>query len=144
MARKPQKFTAQVKDWANLTERKMLAIVQQSAQEVFSLAQTPQPSVKETGGTFEIGKIPVDWGDLRRSFVSGLNGSTVGRGTDSYILAIAQSTLGDTILGGWTAEYARAIESGDEGRGGRFYMRTNAAKWQSIVRAVALRAKNMR
>jgi len=141
---KVKNFTAQIKEWADLTERQMLAVVKQSAQDVFSGAQTAQASVKETGGKFEIGKIPVDFGDLRRSFKSGLNGATVAEGADSYVMAIAQSKLGDVILGGWTAEYAKAIEFGTESIAPRAYMRTNAAKWQSIVRKNVNLAKKMR
>ena len=54
-----------------------------------------------------------------------------------------QSKLGDTILGGWTAEYATTIEFGDENIQPRAFMRTNAAKWQSIVRKHNDAAANM-
>jgi hypothetical protein len=139
-------FTAQIKNFEKLSLRKLTAIVKQSAQDVFSAAQTAQPSVKETGGSFEVGKIPVDWGDLRGSFVSGLNGGTIAQGNEAYVLAIAQAKLGDSIQGGWTMNYAMTIEFGNESGTikPRAFMRTNAAKWNSFVQANAAKVAAMK
>ena len=140
----PKSFQAQLRAFENLTKKKMELIVKASAQDVFSAAQTPQPSVKETGGSFEVGKVPVDLGDLRRSFVSGINGQSVGQGDEAYILAITGAELGDTIEGGWTAEHAPAIEYGTDTIAPRAYMRTNAGRWQEFVTANARKAAAMR
>ena len=137
-----QSFSAQVDGHIARYRERMEAVFKQSAQDVFEQAQTPQPGVRETGGSFEVGKIPVgETGFLRGSFVSGLNGSTALNGADSYVMTIANAELGDTIFGGWTAEYARHVEYGNSRMAGRFFMREAAQRWPQIVRANAARFK---
>lgn len=135
-----QSFTAAIEAFGIKTKAKAEAVLKESAQEVFALAQTPQPSVKQTGGSFEQGKIPVDTGILRNSFVSGLNGSTSLSGADAYTAAIAGMEIGDSIFGGWTAEYARAIEYGTENIAGRFFAGNAVRQWQAIVARNAQKA----
>lgn len=139
-----QSFTAQLRGFENLTKQKLRKIIQASAQDVFAAAQTPQPSVKVTGGRFERGKVPVDWGDLRRSFISGLNGTQIAAGEESYLLAVAQADIGDVLQGGWTMEYAPAIEYGTEKIAPRAFVGDNVVKWQQIVRKNAALAEQMR
>ena len=114
-------------------KRRMDAVFKESAQEVISLAQTPQPSVTVTGGSFVVGKIPVDTGFLRNSLISGINGSYAFDGPESYVLAIAGADLENTIQAGWTAEYALDVEHGNARMDGRFFLRANAQRWQQIV-----------
>lgn len=140
----PETFSAQVRNWTRMAKARQTAIFKTSAQEVFSRAQTPQASVKQTGGSFEVGKIPVDDGDLRGSFISGLNGGSVLKGPDSYVATIAQASVGDTIVGGWTAEHALPIEFGTDKIAPRAYMRTNAAKWQEIVSAAVKQSQGIK
>ena len=45
-------FRAQIEDFAGLTEKQMRAVVVDSVQDVLEGAQTSQPSVKVTGGSF--------------------------------------------------------------------------------------------
>lgn len=135
-----QNFTAQIDAFVLKAKQKAEAVLKESAQEVFRLAQTPQPGVGETGGSFETGKIPVDTGALRNSFVSGLNGSTALAGPDGYVGIIAGMELGDSIFGGWTMEYARAIEYGTANMAGRFFAGNAARQWQAIVAANAAKA----
>ena len=127
------RFQAQIRNFTEQTERRQRAIFMTASQILFSRAQTDQPSVKETGGTFEVGKIPVDDGDLRNSFISNLNGGSTIEGPDSYVLTIARWTPGDTLFGGWTAEHAPHIEFGTENIEPRAFMRTHANNWQEIV-----------
>lgn len=137
------KFAAQLDKWANQTSRDLELIFKESAQELFSKAQTP---------VAQGGNMPVDTGFLRNSFVSGLNGSTSLTGPDAYVAAIAGAKLGDVVFGGWTAKYAARIEFGFSGQDslgrtynqdGRGFARKAAMEWQQIVQrnAAKVRAK---
>jgi len=117
-------FTAQVRRINERNKRKIMAVVKQSAQEVFADAQLP---------VSQGGRMRVDTGFLRNSLQSSLNGSTALSGEEGYILAISQMKAGDRMFGGWTAEYAMAREFGARGQLPDFFMRGAAQKWQSIV-----------
>lgn len=125
-------FTAQIKAFRDLTEQKLELVVKASAQEVFKTAQTP----KAQGG-----RMPVDTGFLRNSFVSGLNGSTSLSGADAYVLAVAGMGLGDTVFGGWTADYAKHVEYGTSRMAGSFFALNAAQQWQAIVSRNAAKAR---
>lgn len=127
-------FTAQIKAFADRTQEKIEAVVKQSAQEVFSIAQTP----KAQGG-----RMPVDTGFLRNSLIASLNGSTVGGGADAYVLAVAGAELGDTIFAGWTANYARFMEYGTSKTPANFFMLSAAQQWQAIVAKNAALVRNL-
>lgn len=127
-------FTAQIKAFAESTKQKMEAVVKQSAQEVFSVAQTP---------VAQGGRMPVDTGFLRNSLIAEIDGARVGGGADAYVLAIAASEPGQTIFGGWTANYARHIEYGTSRFQGRFYMLSAAQQWQAIVSRNAELVRNL-
>jgi hypothetical protein len=126
------RFDAQVAGFVSQYKDRLLAVLRESSQEVVSRAQTPQPSVKETGGYFEIGKIPVDTGFLRASFYSTLNGSGRVDGPTAYVGVIASAELGDAIFGGWWANYAATVNYGGN-YPGRLFATTAAASWQEIV-----------
>jgi hypothetical protein len=134
-------FRAQIEDFAGLTERQMRAVVVDSVQDVLEGAQTSQPSVKVTGGSFEIGKIPVDNRDLIQSLEVGYNGGyspTQGATT----LSVGGFQLGYTINARWTAAHAMPMELGFTTRSGtnvpgRHFLGTNAARWPEIVKANA-------
>jgi len=127
-------FTAQIKAFADKSKEKVEAVIKQSAQEVFSTAQTP----KAAGG-----RMPVDTGFLRNSLIAQLNGATVGGGADAYTLAIAGSEAGDSIFAGWTANYARFMEYGTSRTPGNFYMLSAAQQWQAIVARNAEIVRNL-
>jgi hypothetical protein len=119
-----QSFTAQVDASLEKSWQTLEAVFKQSAQDVFSTAQTP---------VAQGGNMPVRTSTLRNSLISGLNGSTSMTGPDSYALSIIGAKLGDTVFGGWTAEYALHVEYGSQGRPGRRFMGQAAAQWQAIV-----------
>lgn len=125
-------FTAQMQAFADRAKEKLELVVKQSAQDVGDLAQRP---------VAKGGNMPVDTGFLRNSLVSGLNGTTSLSGPDSYVLAIAGAELGDSIFFGWTANYARYVEYGTQGRAGRFFMLNAAQQWQAIVSRNAEKAR---
>ena len=127
-------FTAQIKGFTDRAKEKIEAVVKQSAQEVFSIAQTP---------VAQGGRMPVDTGFLRNSLVAELNGATVAGGADAYVLAVAGMDLGDVIFGGWTAEYARFQEYGTSRMAGNYFMLGAAQQWQAIVARNAEIVRNL-
>ena len=144
-----RKFSAQIEDIAKLTERQLTAVVVDSVQDVLEAAQTPQRSVKLTGGTFEEGKIPVDERDLIQSLEVGYNGAyqpTAGATT----LSVAGFSLGQTINARWTAAHALRMELGFTGtdslgrnyqQAGRHFVGKNAERWSEFVKANAAKYK---
>lgn len=127
-------FTAQIKAFTDRAKEKLETVVKQSAQEVFSIAQTP----KAQGG-----RMPVNTSFLRNSLVAELNGSTVSGGADAYVLAVAGMDLGDVVFAGWTAKYARHMEYGTSRVTGNFYMLNAAQQWQAIVARNAELVRNL-
>ena len=130
-----QSFDAQVSAWVAKSQRRIEAVFKQSAQEVFSTAQKP---------VAQGGNMPVDTGFLRNeSFISMLNNGTAIEGGEAYILTILQAQLGDSIFGGWRAEYAKHVEYGARGRQGRRFAGQAAAQWQAIVKRNAAKLRAM-
>lgn len=130
-------FGAQLGAMTEKAKRNMLYIASMSTQDVLEGAQTPQPSVKITGGSFEVGKIPVDTADLVNSLT--VEGNT---GPDAYVVAIAGMKLGDVMEFEWTMPYAARVEFGFVGtdalgreynQAGRFFVGTNAARFSEFV-----------
>lgn len=118
--------------WTKKQKENTAFIVRQSIQDVSSIAQTP----KAKGG-----RMPVKDGQLRNSFVSGLNGSTALSGPDVYIATLAALEMGDTFNAGWTAAHALRQEKGFVGQdslgrtynqSGNFFMEYALAQWQAI------------
>lgn len=137
------KFTASVKNWSEKAKRNAELVVRQSVQDVAEQMTRRQPSVKETGGSFEIGKVPVDTGELINSQVVRINGGVVGQGPVSYSAMVGQMDLGDAIEAVFTAQHARPIEYGVTGKfAGRFYVREAVQRWQEIVAKNAARLKD--
>lgn len=127
-------FTAQIKGFTDRTKEKLEAVIKTSAQEVFSIAQTP----KAQGG-----RMPIDTGRLWNSLIAELNGARVTGGNDAYVMAVAGMELGDTVFAGWTAAYARHQEYGTSKMAGNFYMLSAAQQWQAIVTRNADLVRNL-
>lgn len=136
-----RKFTAQIEDFAKLTERQMKAVVVDSVQDVLEAAQTPQVGITKGATSFVVGKIPVAEADLIQSLEIGYNGAyqpTQG----AVVLSAAQFSLGDTINARWTAKHALPMELGFTTKSGtnvpgRHFLGTNAARWSDFVKANA-------
>lgn len=130
------KFSAVVDEWVLKSERRMDAIMKQSAQEVINEAQTP---------VAKGGHMRVDTGFLRASGSVSLNGLPSGPSRPAapggtyepadISLEIAKAKLGDTIFFGWVANYARAREAKDG------FARLAAQNWSKIVARVTAQAK---
>ena len=139
-------FTAQLQDFANLTKKNLRYVAVNAIQDVVEAAQTPQPSVKRTGGSFQEGKIPVDTSELINSLISGANGSFGPQSADSYAVALAGYDIGDYMRFGWTAPHAHRIEMGFTGtdalgrtynQAGRHFVGANAARFSQFVEKYA-------
>lgn len=128
-------FAAQVKAFQDKTMAQITAVVRQSSQDLIEAAQTPQPSVKQTGGSFEVGKIPVDTANLRNNVTTEIVGGPAATGAEAYVAVIAQMEAGDTIRHTYHAEYAPAIEFGNGRIQPRMFVRANTERWQAIVAA---------
>ena len=130
-------FAAQVSAWTAKSERRLRAVALESAQRLFDEALTVGPSVANPDGG-EGGKHPVDTGFLRSSFQVNIGSMPAGpsRGAPGgsyaapdYTMKLTGFSVGQTIYGGWTAEYSAVMEH----RYG--FMRSAAMNWQDIVTA---------
>ncbi|MHA3913849.1 hypothetical protein [Halovulum sp. GXIMD14793] len=140
------KFEADIARFVKLTKEKINYVAVQSIQDVVEAAQTPQPGVKRTGGSFVEGKIPVDTAALINSLSAGIGGALGAKGADSYVTALAGFEIGDTITFAWTQPYALRIEKGFTGTDklgrsynvrGRHFVMKNAARFSTFVEARA-------
>ena len=137
----PKSFASQVRDAMERGKRQMMEILQDSAFDVIERAQTPQPGVEATGGSYEEGKIPVVSSNLIRSLATELNGSGFGSPDEaSYAAVIPQMTSPGVIRFAWTAPYAMGLEVGYTTTtglevGGRLWVTKAAEDWEAIVEA---------
>lgn len=113
-------------------------------------AQEPQPSVKLTGGTFEIGKVPLDTERLWSSLVTTVNGSPSAPGVKSYLWKINRMQIGDFVEFSWTTPYAKRIEFGFSGQDslgrrynqkGRLFATTAYQRFYTIYNEQAARVR---
>lgn len=126
-------FVAQVRNWTNKAKRNSELVVRGSIQDVGELMSRRQPSVKDTGGSFQVGLVPVDTGQLIASQQVEVNGGVVASGVVDYSAAVAGMDMGDTVKAVFTAPYARHVEYGTGRMAGRFYVRNAVQQWQTIV-----------
>lgn len=134
-------FTADLRRFKELTEKRLKEIVQDSVQDVLEGAQTTARGVT-AGGTLQPGKIPVVSADLVNSLVSSVAGGSSATGSGSYTVAIAGYDLGQFMQFGWTMEYALRVEYGFTGQDalgrsfnqpGWQFVGKNASRWPQIV-----------
>lgn len=142
MSTDPLTFAAQIKDWSEKAKRNIDLVIKGSAQDVFELATRRQASVKETGGSYVEGRVPVDTGELIGSQRLTINGSVVGTGPVAYEAVIAGMKTGDVSVLAFTAAHARPMEYGTSRFGGRFFVRNAVQQWQRIVEMNAAQFKD--
>jgi len=118
--------------WTKKTERRIDAVLKDATQSVVAVAQV----TKAKGG-----KMPVDTGNLRNSLQSSVAGGASGQGASSYILAAAGMKGGDVATFTWTAEYAAAVNNGNNGRPGAHFVEGAVDQWPAIVRSSTAKAK---
>ena len=127
------KYTfAQLDQWTKKTEKRIDAVLKDATQSVVAVAQ----QTKAKGG-----RMPVDTGNLRNSLQSSVAGGAMGEGASSYILAAAGMKGGDVATFTWTAEYAAAVNNGNNGRPGAHFVEGAVDEWPAIVRASIAKAK---
>ena len=133
-------FVAQIEGWSEKAMRNSDLVMKDAAQDVIGQMTETQPSAAEGGG--QEGYVPVDTGVLIGSQVAAINGAVTGRGADiEYSLAIAAARPGDSILAGFTADYAVYVENGTSRFRGRYFMRNAALGWVAAVRRSAAKFK---
>ena len=127
------KYTfATLDQWTKKTEKRIDAVLKDATQSVVAVAQ----QTKAKGG-----RMPVDTGNLRNSLQSSVAGGAMGEGASSYILAAAGMKGGDVATFTWTAEYAAAVNNGNNGRPGAHFVEGAVDEWPAIVRASIRKAK---
>ena len=127
------KYTfAQLDQWTKKTERRIDAVLKDATQSVIAVAQ----QTKAKGG-----RMPVDTGNLRNSLQSSVAGGASGEGASSYILVAGNMKGGDVATFTWTAEYAAAVNNGNNGRPGAHFVEGAVDQWPAIVRASIRKAK---
>lgn len=124
-------FAAQVDAFVRKSKARTTAVFRESVQRLGEEAQTP---------VAEGGKMRIDTGFLRASYSVSLNGLPTGAsrnegGTFAFDpsavdLTIRGAEIGDTIWGGWTANYALPREEMDG------FLRSAVQNWQTIVSGV--------
>ena len=136
-------FTAQVDEWVRASEARMLAVVKESTKRTLDRMQKP---------VAKGGNMPVDTGFLRNSLQAGINmpkpgptenpGRPVAYSEADVMLALQGFDLGDTLYLTYSANYARHVEYGANGRPGRGFVRLATQRWQQTVSQVAIEARN--
>lgn len=135
-------MAAQIRAFKEKYKGRTTAALQQSILEMMDRAQTPQPSVKVTGGSFVVGKIPVDSSVLWDSLECYVNNQLVGTGRFAHHMAASTIQGGDHFRAVWNTPYAKRIEEGFFGmdsmgrvyaQKGRFYVTTAWMAWDVIL-----------
>lgn len=154
MASGSGQFSQQVNAWVRASKERMLAVRNQSIEELVEEIQTP---------VAKGGRMPVDSGYLRASFVAVLGRAklqasskptVVGKAglaradlprfsapeAGALTLVLLSAKLTDAITVGWTANYAAYVEFGARGRPARRFASLAIQRWPQIVESVAARA----
>lgn len=131
-----RKFVADVKRFADKTEKQMIDVFSRSFTEVLRIAQTP---------VAKGGDMPVDLGFLRNSLAIEINGREVAKGGDVFTLALSSFDIGDIVSASWGDEnvgYAvpRHYMVG-VGQGGGLWRDKAAQQWSRIVADNARRVR---
>lgn len=132
-------FSAQVDSWVRKSEKRLEAVVKESAQRV-------AVEVKR--------RTPVDTGFLRNSLLASTSsmplidrnarpgaGGSFADDSSQIALVIAGAPLGKPIYLGFVASYAAHVEYGARGRAGAAMVRLTAQSWDRIVQSVVAEAK---
>lgn len=138
-------FAATVSAWVAQSQERITAVFRESSQQVIEDMQTPVGAG---------GNLPILTGFLRASLQVtkdapiGLTQTNPDPNakyatTDVAALAIAGAEIGDILYAAYGAVYARSVNYGRNGSGGRLFVETAAQKWPSIVEEVSARAQSL-
>lgn len=139
MARRPVHtfdFSKSIDNWVKQTDQRIEAVFKLSATELLRTAQR---------------NVPVDTGFLRSSLMVSINGEVppanrsqgAPRPGPNISVVINGAKLGDTIVAGYTANYALFVEYGTSKMAPRRYLGRAVAQWPQIVERVTIAAKNV-
>lgn len=133
---------ADLDKWARKTEKRTEAVLKQATNDTIVQASKTATGTSR-GGRVRRGFVPRADGILAGSLVSELHGGTTlsSRGEDSYIMAVARLSVGDTISFFWTADYAPAKHYGTNSSPGWFWVDVAAGNWRANVANAVARAK---
>ena len=123
---------ATLDQWTKKTERRIDAVLKDATQSVVAVAQVS----RDKGG-----RMPVITNTLRGSLQSSIAGGAFAEGEASHILVAPQMKGGDVATFTWTAEYAAAVNNGNNGRPGAHFVEGAVDEWPAIVRASIRKAK---
>lgn len=129
-------FSKSIDQWVKQTEQRMEAVFKLSATELLREAQA---------------NVPVDSGFLRSSLQVGINSAVplanrpqgAPLAGPNIAIVINGAKLGDTIVAGYTANYALYVEYGTSKMAPRRYLGRAIARWPQIVERVTIAAKNV-
>ncbi|WP_343502136.1 hypothetical protein [Alloyangia pacifica] len=133
-----QNFAADVRRMTEKAKANMEFVFKASVQDVSEIMTRRQASVTDTGGTFQVGLVPVDTGELINSVEVSVNGAITGQGANKappdFVASLGTLRLGDVAEIVFTAEHARPMEYGATGKfEGRFFVRHAVQNWGVIV-----------
>ena len=139
-----QTFAAKVNAWVQAVPERQAAVFKGAVQKVVSAAQTPVGAG---------GNMPIRDGFLRASVAATLTGAPPPmtykpKGAAQYAynpaevaLVIASADVSDTILLAWTANYARHVHWGAQGRAPQPFLSLAAQRWPQFVAEAAAEAQ---
>ncbi len=142
-------FIADMMTFEIETVEKMMRVTKRSMKRMMDEAQEPQMSAKYTGGSFEVGKIPIDREYLWSSLVTIVNGVPSAPAVKSYVWRIQRAQPGDVFVFAWLEPYAERIEYGFVGtdsmgrnynQRGRLFATTAVGRFDGIFADEAMKA----
>ncbi len=172
-------FAAQVSEWAQKEEQRLEAVFHTAAEMIAHEVTEPGPSVASTKSAIAkglgskgrgknrkqvqgpvnrsgTGRLPVDTGNLRRSFMASSTAMPTIKAADTEFaeadisLVIGGAALGSTIFMGFQAEYAMRLEYGFVGtdsagrlfnQSGYGFLHAAIQRWPQIVQAAEAKVR---
>lgn len=121
-------FAAQVSNWTKQTRERTNAVYRTA----IDMTVDDMLTTKREGGN-----LPIDTGNLRRSFLLSTTGlpNLGGTATGDTSLVLSGVNYGDTVYGGFQAVYARRRNSGYNNEVGDYFLDLAIAKWTQNVAA---------
>ena len=127
-------------DWVALAKNAKAKVIADATRDCFELATSTQPSVKQTGGSFQEGFLAIDTGELYNSQRVTVNGQTTASGPGAATSGVPDRvTQRSDVALVFDAPHARLHEYGQGPVPGRFFVRNAVQQWLRIVDAVIQR-----
>lgn len=130
-------FAVEVQEFVTKLNQDLDFIYSQAITAMVEIATREQLSVRFTGGSYEIGKVPVLTRELAESLFIQVNGTITGTGPESVVSALQNVQFGDFVEFGWMAPHAQYMEYGTSKIEGRFFATNATNQWDLIVRDIA-------